>query len=91
MNMIILGIRSKVKVTLTTKWYATLCQPEMHPHTQFGIPTANNRGDMSLTRWTDSVIPVCPPPPQVPLGYKIYFYKNVGTVQGINTLPVCVT
>ena len=40
----------KVKVTVTRKWYATLCHPKMHPHTKFGIPTSKNIGDMNWTR-----------------------------------------
>ena len=40
----------KVKVTVTRKWYATLCHPKMHPHTKFGIPTSKNIGDMHRTR-----------------------------------------
>ena len=50
--MIILKTRSevKVKVTVTRKWYATLCHPKMHPHTKFGIPTSKNIGDMHRTR-----------------------------------------
>ena len=40
----------KVKVTVTRKWYATLCHPKMHPHTKFGIPTSKNVGDMHRTR-----------------------------------------
>ena len=40
----------KVKVTVTRKWYVTLCPPKMHPHTKFGIPTSKNIGDMHWTR-----------------------------------------
>ena len=40
----------KVKVTVTRKWYATLRHPKMPPHTQFGIPTSKNIGDMHRTR-----------------------------------------
>ena len=39
---IILEKRSEVKVTVTLKWYSTLCHPKMHPHTKFGIPISNN-------------------------------------------------
>ena len=39
----------KVKVTVTQKWYATLRNPKMHPHTKFGIPTSKNIGDMHRT------------------------------------------
>ena len=35
----------KVKVTVTRKWYATLCHPKMHPHTKFGIPTSKDIGE----------------------------------------------
>ena len=38
-DTIILKIRSEVKVTVTRKWYVTLCHPRMHLHTKFGIPT----------------------------------------------------
>ena len=48
--MIILKTRSKAKVTVTGKWYATLCHPKMHSHTKFGIPTSKNIGDMHRTR-----------------------------------------
>ena len=36
--------RSEVNfnVTVTQLWYVTLCQPKMHPHTKFEIPTSNN-------------------------------------------------
>ena len=42
MYIIILKTQSevKVKVTVTRKWYATLCHPKMYPHTKFGIPTS---------------------------------------------------
>ena len=39
----------EVKVTVTRKWYATLCHPKMHLHTKFGIPTSKNIGDMHRT------------------------------------------
>ena len=41
----------KVTVTVTRKWYATLCYLKMHPHSKFGIPTSKNIGDM---HWTQS-------------------------------------
>ena len=43
-SMPILETRSevKVKVTVTQGWYATFCNPKMHAHTKFGIPTSNN-------------------------------------------------
>ena len=40
----------KVKITVTRKWYVTLCHPKMHLHTKFGIPTSKNIGDMHGTR-----------------------------------------
>ena len=40
----------KVKVTVTRKWYMTLCHPKMHPHAKFGVPTAKNIGDMHRTQ-----------------------------------------
>ena len=43
----------KVKVTVTRKWYGTLCHPKMNPHTKFGIPTSKNIGDMDRTRKRD--------------------------------------
>ena len=43
----------KVKVTVTQKWYATLRHPKMYPHTEFGIPTSKNIGDMDRTRKRD--------------------------------------
>ena len=51
-DTIILKTRSEVKIkfTATRKWYATLCNPKMHPHTKFGIPTSENIGDMNRTR-----------------------------------------
>ena len=74
-DTIILKTRSevKVKVTVTRKWYATLCHSKMYPHTEFGIPTSKNIGDMDRTRKrdgqmdgltdvrTDSAITVCLP------------------------------
>ena len=45
--------KSEVKVTVTRKWYATLCHPKMHPHIKFGIPTSKNIGDMHQTRKRD--------------------------------------
>ena len=35
---------------MTLKWYATLRQPKMHPHAQFGIPTSKNIGNIYQTR-----------------------------------------
>ena len=54
---------------MTSKWYATLCHPKMHPHTKFGIPTSKNIGDMHRTRsGTD--------------GRTFYYYKNLVRGQG---------
>ena len=36
----------KVKVKVTTKWYAPMCHPKKSPHTKFVIPTSNNIGDI---------------------------------------------
>ena len=36
----------KFKVTVTQLWYATLCHPKMHPHTEFEIHISNNIRDM---------------------------------------------
>ena len=41
---------SKVKVTVTRKWYVTLGNPKMHPHTKFEIPTPNDIRDILRTR-----------------------------------------
>ena len=41
-DTLILKTRSEVKVTVTQKWYATLCYPKMYPQTKFGIPTSKN-------------------------------------------------
>ena len=49
-SMLILETRSEVKVTVTQGWYTALCQPKMHAHSIFGIPTSNNTGDMLRTR-----------------------------------------
>ena len=61
-----------MKVTVTQKWYATLCHPKIYPHTKFGIPTSKNIGDMDRTRKrdgrTDSAIPLCLP--KFLLGHK---------------------
>ena len=48
--MFFLKTRSEVKVTVTRKWNATLCDPKMHPHTKFGIPTSKNIRDMCRTK-----------------------------------------
>ena len=50
MDKIILKTRSEVKVTVTRKWYMTLCYPKMHPHTKFGIPNSKNIRDMLWTQ-----------------------------------------
>ena len=49
-DTIILKTRSEVKVTVTRKWYVTLRHPRMHLHTNFGIPTSKNIGDMHQTQ-----------------------------------------
>ena len=36
----------KVKVKVTTKWYAPIGHPKKSPHTKFVIPTSNNIGDI---------------------------------------------
>ena len=41
-DTIILKTRSEVKVTVTRKWYVTLCHHKMHLHTKFGIPISKN-------------------------------------------------
>ena len=43
-------VKVKFKVSVTRKWYTTLHNPKMHPHTKFGIPTSNNIRDMFWTR-----------------------------------------
>ena len=40
----------KFKVTVTQLWYATLCHPKMHHHTNFEIPTLNNIRHMLRTQ-----------------------------------------
>ena len=49
-DTIILKTRSEVNVTVTQKWYMTLCYHMMHPHTKFGIPTSKNIRDMLRTQ-----------------------------------------
>ena len=39
------------EVTVTRKQYVTLRDPKVYPHTEFGIPTSNNIGDMLQTRF----------------------------------------
>ena len=50
---IVMTIKTKsqvrVKVTVTRKFYGTLCHPKMYPHTKFMIPTSKNIGDMHRT------------------------------------------
>ena len=36
----------KVKVKVTTKWYAPIRHPKKRSHTKFVIPTSNNIGDI---------------------------------------------
>ena len=50
--MIFLELRPEVKVTVTPKQYVTLRNPKVYPHTEFGIPTSNNIGDMLRTRFS---------------------------------------
>ena len=63
--MITIKTRSEEKVTVTQKWYATLRNPKMHPHTKFGIPTSKNIGryapDTKRVGQTDSAITICLP------------------------------
>ena len=40
----------KFKVTVTQLWYGTLPHPKMHPHTNFEIPTSNNKRNTLPTR-----------------------------------------
>ena len=48
-DTIFLELRPGVKVTVTQKQYATLCNPKTCQHTKFGIPTSNNIRDMLWT------------------------------------------
>ena len=50
-SMQFLETRSKVKfkVIVTQLWYATLHHPKMHHHTEFEIPSSNNKRDMLRT------------------------------------------
>ena len=59
--------------TITQKWYATLRHLKNHPHTKFGIPISNERGDMARTRSvtdgrTESGKPIVPQTALRPLG-----------------------
>ena len=66
--VITIKTKSGAKVTMTRKWYMTLCHPKMHLHTKFGIPTSKNIGDMHPTqRGTDGQCDFYMPP-KVPLG-----------------------
>ena len=63
MYILIIKTRSKVKVTVTPKLYMTLCHPNMHLHTNLGIPISKKIGDMHRTQsgtdgWTDIVITI---------------------------------
>ena len=40
----------KVKDIVTQEWYVPLCDPKIHAHTKFVIPTSNNIRDMLLTK-----------------------------------------
>ena len=50
-DTIFLGLRPEVKVTVTGKQYATHLDPNVYPHTEFGISTSNNIGDMLRTQF----------------------------------------
>ena len=39
-------VMPEVKVTVTQRQYATLPDPKVYPHIEFGIPTSSNIGDM---------------------------------------------
>ena len=39
-------------VTMTRKWYLTLCYPKMHPHTILVIPASNNGRYMLRTQYS---------------------------------------
>ena len=63
---------TKVKATVTRKWYARLGHPKIHQHTKFRIPTSKNIGGMHRTRsgmdgLTDGQCDYYMPP-NVPLG-----------------------
>ena len=57
-DTIILETRSEVKATVTRKWYETLLQPKIHPHTKIWVPTSKNLGDMRQILETSSVVKV---------------------------------
>ena len=42
--------RSQCQGKSDPKWYAPLRHPKRYQHTEFGIPTSNNIGDMLQTR-----------------------------------------
>ena len=41
----------QIKVKVTPKWYVTLRNQKLHPHTEFGIPTFNYIRDMLRTQF----------------------------------------
>ena len=45
-----LGSEDQVKITVALKQYETLCDPNVYPHTKFGIPASNYITDMLRTR-----------------------------------------
>ena len=46
-----LGSEAKVKITVTQKQYATLCDTKVYPHTKFGTPASNYKTDKFRTRF----------------------------------------
>ena len=50
-SMQFLKTRSEVKfkVIVIQLWYATLCHPKMHSHTEFETPSSNNIRDLLRT------------------------------------------
>ena len=51
--MIVLEIRSTVKVTVIPKRYEKLSYSKMHPHTKSEMPISNYIGDIARTSVTD--------------------------------------
>ena len=45
----------EVKVTMTPKQYATLRDPKVFLHTEFGIPTSNNIEETLWTRFLSRI------------------------------------
>ena len=50
--MIFLDLRLEVKVAVAWKQKVTLYNPNVYPHTKFGVPTSNNIGDILPTRFS---------------------------------------